>query len=151
MSSDRWISVKQKIQSLLDRLQRLEAENDALHQKIQEYELALATQNNSEETKNLEEVELLKSNLARKDMFIENLEDEVQQFREKTSDLEEKIALQDNTLQIQKNTILDLSEQNKMIKLAKGMSTDKADTHELKIKINQLIRDIDRCIDLLND
>ena len=34
MSSDRWISVKQKIQSLLDRLQRLELENDELHQKI---------------------------------------------------------------------------------------------------------------------
>jgi chromosome segregation ATPase len=151
MSSDRWISVKQKIQSLLDRLQRLEAENDELHQKINQYEYALESQNESQESTNQEEVDLLKSNLTRKDVFIENLEDEVQQFRQKTSDLEEKIALQDNTLQIQKNTILDLSEQNKMIKLAKGMSTDKADTHELKIKINQLIRDIDRCIDLLND
>lgn len=151
MSSDRWISVKQKIQSLLDRLQRLEAENDELHQKINQYESALESQNESQESTNQEEVDLLKSNLARKDVFIENLEVEVQQFRQKTSDLEEKIALQDNTLQIQKNTILDLSEQNKMIKLAKGMSADKAETHELKIKINQLIRDIDRCIDLLND
>ena len=151
MSSDRWISVKQKIQSLLDRLQRLEAENDELLQKINQYESALESQNESQESTNQEEVDLLKNNLAKKDVFIENLEDEVQQFRQKTSDLEEKIALQDNTLQIQKNTILDLSEQNKMIKLAKGMSADKSDTHELKIKINQLIRDIDRCIDLLND
>ena len=151
MSSDRWISVKQKIQSLLDRLKLLEAENDELQQKIKEYETVLVSQNESEETVNDEEIELLKSNLTRKDMFIENLEDDVRQFREKISDLEEKIALQDNTLQIQKNTILDLSEQNKMIKLAKGMSADKAETHELKIKINQLIRDIDRCIDLLND
>ncbi len=149
MSSDRWISVKQKIQSLLDRLQRLEAENDELHQKINQYESALESQNESKESTNQKEADLLKGNLARKDVFIENLEDEVQQFRQKTSDLEEKIALQDNTLQIQKNTIL--SEQNKMIKLAKGMSADKAETHELKIKINQLIRDIDRCIDLLND
>lgn len=132
MSSDRWISVKQKIQSLLDRLQRLEAENDELHQKINQYEYALESQNESQESTNQEEVDLLKSNLTRKDVFIENLEDEVQQFRQKTSDLEEKIALQDNTLQIQKNTILDLSEQNKMIKLAKGMSADKAETHELK-------------------
>lgn len=151
MSSDRWISVKQKIQLLLDRLQRLEAENDELHQKINQYESALESQNEMQETTNQEEVNLLKSNLASKDVFIENLEDEVQQFRQKTSDLEEKVALQDKTLQIQKNTILDLSEQNKMIKLAKGMSADKAEIHELKIKINQLIRDIDRCIDLLND
>jgi chromosome segregation ATPase len=151
MSSDRWVSVKEKIQSLLDRLQRLEAENDELHQKINEYESAVESQNETEETTNQEDLDLLKSNLARKDVFIENLEDKIQQFSQRTSVLEEKITHQDNTLQIQKNTILDLSEQNKMIKLVKGMSADKAETHELKIKINQLIKDIDRCIDLLND
>ena len=82
MSSDRWISVKQKIQILLDRLQRLEAENDELHEKINQYESALESQNEMQETTNQEEVNLLKSNLASKDVFIENLEDEVQ-FRQK--------------------------------------------------------------------
>jgi hypothetical protein len=59
--------------------------------------------------------------------------------------------LKDNTLQVQKNTINELTEQNKLIKLAKEMSSEKGGNHELKIKINELIRDIDRCIDLLND
>ena len=56
MSSDRWFSVKQKIQSLLDRLQRLEAENDELHQKINQYESALETQNESQEPTNHEPI-----------------------------------------------------------------------------------------------
>ena len=149
MSSDRWISVKQKIQSLLDRLQRLEAENDELHQKINQYESALESQNESQESTNQEEVDLLKGNLASKDVFIENLEDEVQQFRQKTSDLEEKIALQDNTLQIQKNTILDLSEQNKMIKLANSIDNPENRSKFIQ-KIDQMIREIDQCIELIN-
>jgi hypothetical protein len=45
----------------------------------------------------------------------------------------------------------ELKEQNKLIKLAKEMSTDNSDNHELKIKMNELVRDIDRCIDLLNE
>ena len=65
--------------------------------------------------------------------------------------MEEMLLIKDSTLQVQKNTINQLTEQNKLIKLAKEMSTEKADTHELKIKLNELIRDIDRCIDLLND
>ena len=69
----------------------------------------------------------------------------------KVRELEEMLMLKDNTLQVQKNTINELTEQNKLIKLAKEMSSEKGDNHELKIKINELIRDIDRCIDLLND
>ena len=38
-----------------------------------------------------------------------------------------------------------------MIKLAKEMSSTNADVHDLKIKINELVRDIDKCIDLLNE
>lgn len=56
-----------------------------------------------------------------------------------------------NTIEIQKNTLNELKEQNKIIKLAKEMSPDDSSNHDLKIKINELVRDIDRCIDLLNE
>jgi len=95
--------------------------------------------------------DLLRMNLSRKDAFILQLETEKRQLKIKISDLEEEIALKENTIEIQKNTLNDLKEQNKLIKLAKEMSPDKSDNHELKIKINELVRDIDRCIDLLND
>jgi hypothetical protein len=95
--------------------------------------------------------DLLRMNLSRKDAFILQLETEKRQLKIKISDLEEEIALKENTIEIQKNTLNDLKEQNKLIKLAKEISTDNADNHDLKIKINQLVRDIDRCIDLLNE
>jgi hypothetical protein len=68
------------------------------------------------------------------------------------SDSEEQRALNENIIQIQKNTINDLTEQNKLIKIAKEMSNESSSSnHDLKIKINELVRDIDRCIDLLNE
>ncbi len=95
--------------------------------------------------------DILRMNLSRKDAFILQLESEKRLLKIKISDLEEEIALKENTIEIQKNTLNDLKEQNKLIKLAKEMSPDKNVNHELKIKINELVRDIDRCIDLLND
>ena len=89
--------------------------------------------------------------MTKKDTIIENLELEKERAENKVRELEEMLMLKDNTLQVQKNTINELTEQNKLIKLAKEMSSEKGDNHELKIKINELIRDIDRCIDLLND
>lgn len=55
------------------------------------------------------------------------------------------------TIALQKNALGELKEENKLIKLAKEMSMSVSDTHDLKIKINELVRDIDRCIDLLNE
>jgi cell division protein FtsL len=66
-------------------------------------------------------------------------------------ELQNEISSLKNTIEIQKNTLNELKEQNKIIKLAKEMSPNQADNHELKIKINELVRDIDRCIDLLNE
>lgn len=55
------------------------------------------------------------------------------------------------TIALQKNALAELKEENKLIKLAKEMSMSGSDVHDLKIKINELVRDIDRCIDLLNE
>lgn len=55
------------------------------------------------------------------------------------------------TIALQKNALMELKEENKLIKLAKEMSMTGSDVHDLKIKINELVRDIDRCIDLLNE
>ncbi len=151
MSSERWLSVKDKINQLISKLSDLEEENDRLQSDLQFCKAELNKQREESQPGSNQKMDLLKTQLVRKDAFIQQLEDDLLARQQKTKDLEEQLAVQDNTLQIQKNTILDLSEQNKLIKLAKGMSSDKMESHELKIKINQLIRDIDRCIDLLND
>jgi predicted nucleic acid-binding Zn-ribbon protein len=55
------------------------------------------------------------------------------------------------TIALQKNALAELKDENKLIKLAKEMSMSSSDVHDLKIKINELVKDIDRCIDLLNE
>ena len=57
----------------------------------------------------------------------------------------------DNNWHYYKTDLYELKEENKMIKLAKEMSSTNTDVHDLKIKINELVRDIDKCIDLLNE
>lgn len=77
---------------------------------------------------------------------------EVEALKSKLTETEEELNLNQNIVQIQKNTINDLTEQNKLIKIAKEMSNvPTSSNHDLKIKINELVRDIDRCIDLLNE
>lgn len=80
-----------------------------------------------------------------------DLKNQVLEGKNSALDLQNEISSLKSTIEIQKNTLNELKEQNKFIKLAKEMSTDNSDNHELKIKMNELVRDIDRCIDLLNE
>ncbi len=47
-------------------------------------------------------------------------------------------------------TIKELEEQNRIIKLAKSLSGSDQNTRDMKLKINQMIREIDKSIALLN-
>jgi len=78
------------------------------------------------------------------------VEENVSLKRENMVLLEELDGLK-KTIALQKNALAELKEENKLIKLAKEMSMSGSDVHDLKIKINELVRDIDRCIDLLNE
>lgn len=155
MSETRWSAVKAKIKDLIVAHQQLKQENDALLSTVESLkeELAVANEriNQAPQTNSHPEFELLKTQLLRKDLMLQKLEEERDNEKQQISELQESVLHHESMLQVQKNTINELTEQNKMIKLAKEMSVNKADTHELKIKINELIRDIDRCIDLLND
>ena len=51
----------------------------------------------------------------------------------------------------QDKTIADLEEKNKVLKLAKVVAeTDEKKNTELKYKINELVREIDSCVAILN-
>jgi hypothetical protein len=54
------------------------------------------------------------------------------------------------TIDQQKKAIKDLEEKGKILKLSKSLSTTNENTTELKLKINELIREVDKCILLLN-
>ncbi|MBI4945995.1 MAG: hypothetical protein HY840_06300 [Bacteroidetes bacterium] len=54
------------------------------------------------------------------------------------------------TIDQQKQTIKELEEKSKILRLSKSLSTTNENTYELKLKINELIREVDKCISLLN-
>jgi hypothetical protein len=53
-------------------------------------------------------------------------------------------------LEVQNNTIQQLNEKNKVLKLSSSMQGDQGDNKAAKQKINELVREIDKCIALLN-
>jgi peptidoglycan hydrolase CwlO-like protein len=63
--------------------------------------------------------------------------------------LNEKIKSLQHTIDEQKEVIKNLEEKNKTIKIAKTLDKGK-ETLDSRLKINELVREIDKCIDLLN-
>ncbi|MEY4040938.1 MAG: hypothetical protein ACO3A5_05645 [Bacteroidia bacterium] len=94
---------------------------------------------------------LLHQRLVKIRESVEAMSLENNQLRVQNENLSQQINELQKTIELQKNALYELKEENKMIKLAKEMSSTNTDVHDLKIKINELVRDIDKCIDLLNE
>ncbi|MDA1182612.1 MAG: hypothetical protein O3B82_03340 [Bacteroidetes bacterium] len=82
---------------------------------------------------------------------VEEIVIENKDLKENQAENQSRIDELQKIIELQKNALAALKEENKMIKFAKEMSTTNSDVHDLKIKINELVKDIDRCIDLLNE
>jgi predicted component of type VI protein secretion system len=99
----------------------------------------------SQET-NHQEVKLLEIKEQVKNMIYlhEDLKAEKQQLEDKNKLLEEMV-------EEQQKLIHDLQEQNKILKLAKMISGgNDQNSRDIKLRINQMIREIDKSIALLN-
>ena len=82
---------------------------------------------------------------------VEKLVHENRLLKNENESMRDRIEGLERTVELQKNTLSELTEQNKLIKLAKNFPATGTDQFEMKIKINELVREIDRCIDLLNE
>lgn len=71
------------------------------------------------------------------------LKSENQYFSSENNDLHNIIKLKDNELK-------DLQGKYEQLKLAKLLVTGSEDVHEAKLKVNKIVREIDKCIALLN-
>lgn len=71
-------------------------------------------------------------------------------LREQNIQLEAKVFELKNTLNQQKAEIENFNEKFKMLKMAKSLGGDSEKNTEMKLKINELVREIDKCISLLN-
>lgn len=93
------------------------------------------------------------------------MKESLERIREKIGELDKKLRmshtevellkrdlkLSRETITLQKNTIRELEEQNKIVKIAEAVALSKEDKRAVKLKINEFIRDIDKCIATLSD
>jgi len=93
-----------------------------------------------------EEVEILngiREKMQSVKLQINRQHEDNEQLKKRNEDLNNKIQ--------QKEVLIkELEQQNKKLKLAKSFLAESEDVHDAKIKINRLVREIDKCIALLN-
>ncbi len=89
--------------------------------------------------------------------IINSIEVKVAKLIEKSNQLRlEKSELQKNNdnlnakLQQQEEKIVELHEKIKLMNISKSVDTDKHDLKATRLKINEYVREIDKCIALLN-
>lgn len=71
-------------------------------------------------------------------------------LKSENNKLEREVTDLKNTLEQQKSEIEGFNEKVKMLKMAKSLGGDSENNKEMKLKINELVREIDKCISLLN-
>ena len=73
-----------------------------------------------------------------------NLKNENAELRSRNSELEQVVS-------DQKNVLSKLEEENKVVKIAKAVTDDDEDRKEQRKRLNELVREVDKCIALLNN
>jgi predicted RNase H-like nuclease (RuvC/YqgF family) len=68
----------------------------------------------------------------------------------KVKQLGEQIALLEKALSERDSVIEDLEDKNKNLKLAAAFKSGSTDANEAKIRIGKIVREIDKCVALLN-
>ena len=68
---------------------------------------------------------------------------ENEELKKKSIELEEKLKFDDNRLN-------DLEEKYNKLKISKALIASSNDVHDAKLKVNRMVREIDKCIALLN-
>ena len=81
---------------------------------------------------------------------VRQLADEVMRLRTAVSEKEERCCALEEALEKNKILINNLKEENKLVKLGNKL-TDKGDCTEIKLKINQMIRALDRSLEILKN
>ena len=96
--------------------------------------------------------------MADNHLLIETIKLKIQKIVERNKELAiENLKLKDkqkdfeHTLNLQRETIRDLEEKNKLLKIAGSIQSNNEDKKALKLKINAFIREIDKTMSLLND
>lgn len=92
------------------------------------------------------------------DHYINELATKVEKLAKAQSELRsENLKLSSRNAELerlvteQKNVVSRLEEQNKVVKIAKAVTEDDDDRKEQRKRLNELVREVDKCIALLNN
>jgi len=92
----------------------------------------------------LQQLDVIRNKVIRLQRRNQQLEESNQSLREKTNALQ--LQLQES-----RRMVSELESQKKILKIAKGLQQDPKAKQEAKLKINEFIKEIDKCIALMND
>jgi predicted nuclease with TOPRIM domain len=88
-------------------------------------------------------IEELKSRLERLMMMMQMERQDKEVLRQSNIELQKKIK-------IHQTRISELEQKYANLKIAKSLLADHEDSHDAKIRVNRIVREIDKCIALLN-
>lgn len=81
---------------------------------------------------------------------VDQLHERLMRLSEEKKALEKTIGELSNQLDQKQSEITSLTEENGKLKLAGSLAGEGENKTEMKLKINELVREIDKCIALLN-
>jgi predicted nuclease with TOPRIM domain len=88
-------------------------------------------------------IEELKSRLERLISMLENEKEEKESMKQNNQELQKKVK-------IHQTRISELELKYANLKIAKSLLAQNEDSHDAKIRVNRIVREIDKCIALLN-
>ena len=84
-------------------------------------------------------------------VFINNLKDELNLKNHENSKIKENILSKEQEISALNSNITVLNDQLKMLKLASQLDGNEVgSTTDVKLMINEMVREIDKCIELIN-
>ena len=92
----------------------------------------------------------MKATIERLHNKLESLVANYQQLKEELNASNQKVDVLSKQLDEHNQTIQQLNEKNKVLKLSSSIQGKQEDNKAAKQKINELVREIDKCIALLN-
>ena len=95
----------------------------------------------------MSDIKIQLSNLKIKVEKLVNLHEQIQSDNTRLIKSEEFLK---DKISIQLGEILELKEKNRLIKMANAVTESDQNTRDVKIKLNEYIREIDKCIALIN-
>ena len=92
----------------------------------------------------------MKATIDRLQNKIERLVSKYQEVNSTNLQLKEKLFSSQEQLKKEQQNILELKEKNKILKLSASLNGEEQDAQAARQRINELVREIDKCIALLN-